>query len=233
MNRDQKAAVVEDIARQLQAADAIFAVDYRGLSVPQAADLRARLHDAGATFRVVKNSLTERATEQAGAEQLKPLLEGPTALALVEGDAALAAKALNDTARTLRMLEFKGGIMNGSALSAEEIRSIARLPAREVLHAQLVGAVASPLAGLARTLNALIAGVAVQLQQVAEQGLIGEAPGQLEEPAVESSPDQPEAEQAATETSPDQPEAEQAATETSPDQPEAGTSEPETDEPPG
>lgn len=205
MNRDQKAAVVEDIARQLEAADAVFAVDYRGLSVPQAADLRAKLHDAGAVFRVVKNSLTERATEQAGAEQLKPLLEGPTALALVEGDAALAAKALNDTARTLRMLEFKGGIMNGSALSAEEIRSIARLPAREVLHGQLVGVVASPLAGLARTLNALVAGIAVALQQIAEQGLIGTAPG----------------------------EAEQAATETWPDQPEAGPTEPETDEPSG
>ena len=204
MNRDQKAAVVEEIARQLEAADAVFAVDYRGLSVAQAADLRAKLYDAGAVFRVVKNSLTERATEQAGVEQLKPLLDGPTALALVEGDAAPAAKALNDTARTLRMLEFKGGIMNGSALTAEEIRSIARLPARDVLHAQLVGAVASPLAGLARTLNALIAGIAVQLQQVVEQGLIGGA----------------------------SPQAEQAPSETSPDQPEAGPSEPKTDESP-
>jgi large subunit ribosomal protein L10 len=204
MNRDQKAAVIDDIARQIQAAEAIFAVDYRGLSVAQAADLRTKLQDAGAVFRVVKNSLTERATEQAGAEQLKPLLEGPTALALVQGDAALAAKALNDTARALRMLEFKGGVMNGSALTAEEIRSIARLPSREVLHGQLVGAVASPLAGLARTLNALIAGVAIQLQQVAEQGLIGGAPA----------------------------EGERASTQTSPDQSEAGSSEPETDEPP-
>lgn len=169
MNRDQKAAVVEDIARQLQAADAVFAVDYRGLSVTQAAELRAKLRDVGAIFRVVKNSLTERASEQAGAEQLKPLLEGPTALALVHGDAALAAKALNDTARALRMLEFKGGIMNGSALSAEEVRSIARLPSRDVLHGQLVGVVASPLTGLAHTLNALIAGVAVQLAQIADQ----------------------------------------------------------------
>ena len=169
MNRDQKAAVVEDIARQLEAADAVFAVDYRGLSVSQAADLREKLHDVGAAFRVVKNSLTERAADRAGAEQLKPLLEGPTALALVEGDPAVAAKALNDTARALRMLDFKGGLMNGGALSAEEVRSIARLPAREVLHGQLVGVVASPLAGLARTLNALIAGVAIQLQQIAEQ----------------------------------------------------------------
>jgi large subunit ribosomal protein L10 len=176
MDRERKAAVVEEIAGQLRAAEAVFAVDYRGLSVSQAAGLRAKLQDAGAVFRVVKNSLTERASDQAGAEQLKPLLEGPTALALVQGDAALAAKALNDTARTLRLLEFKGGIMNGSPLSAEEIRSIARLPAREVLHAQLVGAVASPLSGLARTLNALVAGVAVALQQVVEQRTRSETP---------------------------------------------------------
>src|SRR5947209_19090410 len=156
------------------------------------------LYAVVAVFRVVKNSLTDRGLKQAGTEPLKPLLEGPTALALVGGDAALAAKALNDTARALRMLEFKGGIMNGSALSAEEIRSIARLPAREVLHGQLVWAVASPLAGLARTLNALVAGVAVQLQQVAEQGLVGGAPAQAEQAAAETSPDQPEVEQAAT-----------------------------------
>jgi large subunit ribosomal protein L10 len=225
MNRDQKAAAVDEIARQLQAADAVFAVDYRGLSVSQAADLRARLRDVGAVFRVVKNSLTERASEQAGAEQLKPLLEGPTALALVEGDAALAAKALNDTARALRMLEFKGGIMNGDALSAEEIRSIARLPAREVLHGQLVGVVASPLAGLARTLNALVAGVAVQLQQIAEQGLIG---GQATHDA-DAAQDATDADAAQDATDAGAP---QDATETSPDEPEAGHSEPETDEPP-
>jgi large subunit ribosomal protein L10 len=169
MNKDQKAAVVEEIARELSNAEAVFAVDYRGISVSQAAELRARLRDAGAVFRVVKNSLTERASDQAGTEQLKPLLEGPTALALVHGDAALAARALNDTGRALRMLEFKGGMMNGSALSAEEIRSIARLPTRDVLHAQLVGGVAAPLSGLARTLNALLAGVAIQLKQIAEQ----------------------------------------------------------------
>ena len=185
MNREQKAAVVEDIARQLEAADAVFAVDYRGLSVSQAADLRERLHDVGAAFRVVKNSLTERAADQAGAEQLKPLLEGPTALALVEGDPALAAKALNDTARALRILDFKGGLMDGGVLSAEEIRSIARLPAREVLHGQLVGVVAAPLAGLARTLNALIAGVAIQLQQIAEQR------GGAQEGSTEAESDEP------------------------------------------
>jgi large subunit ribosomal protein L10 len=173
MNREQKAAVIEEIASQLSAAQAVFAVDYRGLTVTQAAELRAKLRDANTAFRVVKNSLTERAADKAGAESLKSLLEGPTALALVEGDAALAAKALSDTARTLRLLEFKGGVMDGNALSAEDVRAIARLPAREVLHGQLVGVVAAPLSGLARTLNALLAGVAVALQQVVDQGLVG------------------------------------------------------------
>src|SRR6478672_7725885 len=101
MNKDQKAAVVEEIAGQIQAAEAIFAVDYRGISVAQVAELRSRLRDADAKFRIVKNSLSERAADKAGADALKPLLEGPTALTLVHGDAALAAKALQDTARAL------------------------------------------------------------------------------------------------------------------------------------
>src|SRR5579884_788772 len=124
MNREQKAAVVEELAEQIRSAEAIFAVDYRGISVAQAAELRSRLRDAGTRFRIVKNSLTERATDKAGTESLKELLECPTALAFVAGDAALAAKALNDSARTLGTLKFKGGMMNGGALSADDVRAI-------------------------------------------------------------------------------------------------------------
>ncbi len=190
MNRDQKAAVVEEIAGQIESAEAIFAVDYRGLSVAQAADLRGRLREADARFRIVKNSLSELAADKAGAEALKPMLEGPTALALVHGDAALAAKALNDTARALNILEFKGGLLNGTALSAEDVRSIARLPSRDVLNAQLVGTIAAPLSGLVRGLNALIAGLAIQLKAIADQGLVsGEAPA-----AAEAAPAEAEAE---------------------------------------
>src|SRR5947209_15745043 len=190
MNRDQKAAVVEELAGQIRASDAVFAVDYRGISVAQAADLRARLRDSGTRFRIVKNSLTERAADEAGASALKDLLTGPTALAFVAGDAALAAKALNDAARVLGTLEFKGGLLGGVPLTAEEVQRIARLPARDVLHAQLVGTVASPLSGLVRTLNALIAGLAVQLGQIAEQGLVnGEAPVSEPEAAAASEPD--------------------------------------------
>jgi large subunit ribosomal protein L10 len=190
MNRDQKAAVVDEIAGQIQASQAIFAVDYRGISVQQAAELRERLRESQTRFRVVKNSLSERAADQAGAENLKPLLVGPTALALVEGDAALAAKALNDAARALNLLEFKGGMMNGTTLSADEVRTIARLPAREVLHAQLVGTIAAPITGLVRTLNALIAGLAIQLKSIADQGLVA-APSEPSEVAAQppASPD--------------------------------------------
>ncbi|HET6870046.1 MAG TPA: 50S ribosomal protein L10 [Solirubrobacteraceae bacterium] len=183
MNRDQKAAVVEELAGQIRSSDAVFAVDYRGISVAQAADLRARLRESGTRFRIVKNSLTERAADEAGASALKDLLTGPTALAFVSGDAALAAKALNDAARALHTLEFKGGMMDGGALSAADVVAIARLPAREVLHAQLVGTIAAPITGLVRGLNALIAGLAIQLKAIADQGLVsGEAPAPAAEP---------------------------------------------------
>jgi len=187
MNREQKAAVVDEIAQQLQGADAIIAVDYRGISVPRAAELRARLRDADATFRVVKNRLTLRAAEKAGTQQIQELLDGPTALTFVRGDAALAAKALNDFARAGAALEFKGGVLEGQTLTVDEIRAIARLPVREVLHAQLVGTIAAPITGLVRGLNALIAGVALQLRQIEEQGLVG---GEAEpaEPAAEEAP---------------------------------------------
>jgi large subunit ribosomal protein L10 len=203
MNKEEKAALVDEIAEQLQDAEAIFAVDYRGISVPQAAELRARLRDADATFRIVKNRLTLRAAEKAGTESLQELLEGPTALTFVRGDAALAAKALNDFARAGDALEFKGGLMEGQTLSVDEIRSIARLPARDVLHAQLVGLVASPLTGLVRGLNGLIAGLASQLRQIEEQGLVGgaaeEAPAEAEEAPAQAEEAPPEAEEAPAE----------------------------------
>ena len=177
MNRDQKAVVVDEIAGQIRAASAIFAVDYRGLSVAQAADLRGKLRECDTKFRIVKNSLSERAADKAGAASLKELLEGPTALALVHGDAALAAKALNDAGRARNILQFKGGVMDGAALSADEVRAIARLPARDILNAQLVGTIAAPLTGLVRGLNALIAGLAIALKEIADRGLVsGEAP---------------------------------------------------------
>jgi large subunit ribosomal protein L10 len=186
LNRDQKAAVIDEVAAQISEADAVFAVDYRGISVPQAAELRTRLRDADASFRVVKNTLTLRAADKAGAEGLKELLEGPTAMTFVRGDAAAAAKALSDFRRASggTLLQFKGGWMNGAPLDTSEMEAIARLPSREVLMGRLVGMVASPLTGLATSLNGLIGGLARQLQAIADQGLVGGAA-----PAAEATSD--------------------------------------------
>lgn len=195
MNREQKAATIDALAAEIDSVDALFAVDYRGISVPQAAELRGRLRDADATFRVVKNSLTERAADKAGAESLKQLLEGPTALTFVRGDVAMAAKAIADFARATQLLPFKGGLMNGETLDAEQIRSISRLPARDVLYGQLVGVVASPVTGLVRTLNALLGGLAVALGQVREKKESGELPaGEAPAGAVEAEAEAPAAE---------------------------------------
>jgi large subunit ribosomal protein L10 len=177
LNRDEKAAVVEEISEQISGAEAIFAVDYRGISVPQAAELRSRLREADASFRVVKNRLTKLAADQAGREELKELLDGPTALTFVRGDTASAAKAISTFNREHDVLTFKGGFMEGLTLDEAQFTSISRLPSRDVLNGQFAGVVASPLTGLVRGLNAMISGLAIQLQQMAEQGLVsGEAP---------------------------------------------------------
>lgn len=224
MNREQKGAVIEEIAAEIEAAQAIFAVDYRGISVPQAAELRSKLREADATFKVVKNSLTERAADQVGREELKTLLVGPTALTFVRGDAALAAKAISDYARVTQLLPFKGGSMGTEALDANQIIAISRLPSREVLYGQLVGVVASPVSGLVRTLSALVGGLAVALGQVREKKESGEIPAG-EPPAAAAQPEAPTAEQAPAAEAP----AEAAAVEPEPEaqaEPEAATEAP-------
>ncbi len=218
MNRDQKAAAIAEIAADIESSQAVFAVDYRGISVPQAAELRAKLREADAVFRVVKNSLTERAADQTGAEDLKPLLRGPTALTFVRGDAALAAKAIADYARITQLLPFKGGVMEGAALDPDQLRAISRLPSREVLYGQLVGVVASPISGLVRTLGALVGGLAVALGQVREKKESGEIPAG--EPPATAAADAP-APEAESPPAPEAPETESPAAEAEAPVPEA------------
>jgi large subunit ribosomal protein L10 len=207
MNRDQKAVAIAEIAASIDESHAIFAVDYRGISVPQVAELRAKLREADATFKVVKNSLTERAADQAGAETLKEYLAGPTALTFVRGDAATAAKAIADYAKATQLLPFKGGMMDGATLDVEQLRSLSRLPSREVLYGQLVGVVASPVGGLVRSLSAFVGGLASALGQLREKKESGEIPAG-EPPAAEAA-QAPAAEQASVAEAP---EAEQEAT---------------------
>jgi large subunit ribosomal protein L10 len=200
VNRDQKATAVAEIAEQIKESEAVFAIDYRGITVAQVAELRGKLRESDATFRVVKNTLTERAADQADAEALKSLLEGPTALTFVRGDAAAAAKAIADFQRSTggELLPFKGGLMNGDALDAAQITAISKLPTRQVLYGQLVGMVASPITGLARSLNGLVSGLAIALGGVLEKKESGEIPSgdapaapaatSEESPAAEAAP---------------------------------------------
>jgi len=169
MNRDEKSATIEEIAAQIEASEAIFAVDYRGISVPQAAELRAKLRESDASFRIVKNRLSKIAADKAGEERLADLLKGPTALTFVRGDTAQAAKALSTFNKEHDVLTFKGGFMEGLSLDDDRFKAIARLPGREVLIGQFAGVVASPLTGLVRGLGSMIQGLASQLQQLQAQ----------------------------------------------------------------
>ena len=191
MNKEQKREVVAQIAAQLQSSSAIYAVDYRGLSVTQAAELRSSLRETGTSFRIVKNTLTLRAADEAGTESIKPLVaEGPTALAfVVDGDPALAAKALDTFARQSQVLELKGGVLDGEVLDIEQVRRLARLPSRDQLNAQLAGVVASPITTLVRGLGSLLSGLAIALGQVQQQRA-------AEEPAAPA-PEPPAAEEQA------------------------------------
>src|SRR5215217_2049041 len=204
MDKEQKTAVVDELAEELKDAKAIFAVDYRGISVPQAAELREGLRDADTRFRIVKNRLTLRAADAAGTDVLKDHLTGPTALALVKGDAALAAKTLSRMGSEWKLLDYKGGLMDGEQLDPDSFTAIARLPGREALNAQIAGVVASPLTGLVRGLGSMIQGLALQLGQIAEQGLVsGEAPEEetpKEETTAEETPPDPEPTESPEET---------------------------------
>jgi large subunit ribosomal protein L10 len=233
MNRDQKAVAIAEIATNIDESDAVFAVDYRGITVAQVAELRTKLRESDATFKVVKNSLTERAADQVGAESLKEFLAGPTALTFVRGDVATAAKTVADYARTTQLLPFKGGLMEGGTLDVEQIRTLSRLPSREVLYGQLVGVVASPIGGLVRSLGGLLGGLAVALGQVREKkesGELpaGEAPASGDSSAAVAADESPTAEAATGDAETPAPEAEpaaEAAAEAPSAEAEAGTAE--------
>ncbi|MCW2981631.1 MAG: ribosomal protein [Solirubrobacterales bacterium] len=210
MNREEKSATIQEIAAQIEGAEAIFAVDYRGISVPQAAELRTKLREADSSFRVVKNRLTKLAATQVGEDRLADLLVGPTALTFVRGDTAAAAKAITTFNKQHNVLTFKGGLMGEVILDEAGFTAIAKLPSREVLIGQFAGLVASPITGIVRGLNALIQGLATQLGQIADKGLVtGEAPAAAPEaPAEEPAPaaeaeapadDAPAAEETSTE----------------------------------
>jgi large subunit ribosomal protein L10 len=202
MDKENKERVVAELTERLRAAETLIVADYRGLTMPQIDALRGRLLEHGARLSVVKNTLTRRAAEAAGIDALLALLEGPSAIAFIEtdGDPAAVAKALADSARETRVLEVRGGIMQGRQISGEDVEELAKLPPMDILRGQVVGAIVAPL-------NALLALVSAPLQDLVglidariEQlgGAEQEAPQESDMDAVEAEPE-PEA-QAEVET---------------------------------
>ena len=197
MDRAQKAVAIEEITADINESEAIFVVDYRGMTVPQAAELRTKLREADTSLRVVKNTLTELAADAADAGDLKAYLVGPTEIAFVRGDAALAAKALAEAQKEHEILAFKGGMMGGTPLDADELKALSKLPSREVLIGQLVGLAAAPIVGIVRSLGGLVGGLASQLGQIRDQGLVGQGVAAEEPAAAEEAPAEPAAEEPA------------------------------------
>jgi large subunit ribosomal protein L10 len=186
MKREQKEQVVDELTQRLKAAETLLVADYRGLTMPQIDELRTRLLESGARFTVVKNTLTRRAAEAAGADALLTLLDGPSAIAFLEadGDMVAAAKALADSARETNVLEIRGGIMQGRAMTAEEVETLAKLPPADVLRGQVLGAIVAPLTTLAGLLNAPL------------QNLVGLIDARIEQLGGEEAAPEPEAEAA-------------------------------------
>lgn len=195
MLRSDKERVVAELSERLKTTDTLIVADYRGLTVTQIDDLRTELLKHGARFSVVKNTLTRRAAEAAGADVLLGLLEGPSAIAFLEadGDPVAVAKALADAARTTRVLAVRGGLLEGSTLSPEDVANLAKLPPADVLRAQLVGALAGPLTTVVGLFTAplrdLVGVLQARIDQLQAQG----EPEPEAEPAAEETTEEPEA----------------------------------------
>ena len=207
MHKADKERVVEELTERLQSSEALLVADYRGLTNSELAVLRVRLTSHGAKLSVVKNTLTRRAADAAGTEQLLALLEGPTAIAFVtaDGDPVAVAKALSDTARDTKILTLRGGVLSGNPITADEIERLAKLPPVDILQAQLVGVIVAPLTQLAALLNAplqnLVGLIDARITQLEEGGDTSRA----DAPADERAPEEPAAEAAVEEAPADEP----------------------------
>ena len=213
MQKSDKERVVAELTERLRTAETLIVADYRGLTNAEIDGLRTKLLEHGARFAVVKNTLTRRAAEAAGADALLALLEGPSAIAFVEtgGDPAAVAKALRDAATSTKVLAIRGGLLEGAVMSAGEVESLAKLPPAEVLRAQLVGAIVSPLttvvALVAAPLRDLVGLIDARIAQLREQGDTSESGA----PAAEAAEDAPAEEAPAEEASAEETTAEETA----------------------
>jgi large subunit ribosomal protein L10 len=187
MNKDEKQRVVSELTEKLRQTDTLIVADYRGLTMPQIDDLRGKLIEHGARFTVVKNTLTRRAAEAAGADALLALLDGPSAIAFIEsdGDMVAVAKALADSAKDTKVLEIRGGLMQGKTITAGDVEELAKLPPFDVLRGQVLGIIAAPLQDLLGLVSAplqnLVGLIDARIEQLAVQGE-GQPAAQTEAP---------------------------------------------------
>ena len=215
MLREDKERVVAELTERLRTSETLIVADYRGLTVTDIDKLRTDLLTHGARFSVVKNTLTRRAAEAAGTTELLALLDGPTAIAFLEseGDPVAVAKALNEASKA-EVLTIKGGVLEGTTMTAESVKELASLPAADTLRAQVVGAIVSPLTTVVMLLSAplhdLVGLIDARIRQLEEQGdtsrteaeaASAEAPQTEEPPAGEPTADAATEEAAAEETS--------------------------------
>src|SRR5262245_57574722 len=182
MQKEDKERVIAELTERLRTAETLIVADYRGLTMPQIDGLRGKLLEHGARLSVVKNTLTRRAAEAAGADALLALLEGPSAIAFLEseGDPAAVAKALSDSARETRILAVRGGVMNGRQITDADVENLAKLPPLDVLRGQVIGVILAPLTHLLGLVNAplqnLVGLIDARIDQLKEQGDTGEPP---------------------------------------------------------
>lgn len=162
----QKAEVVASLLGQVQKSHALVLADYRGISVADMSQLRSQLKETGAELKVVKNTLMRRAVTQAGADSLVPLIEGPVAVTFIQGDPVGPAKVLVNFSRTRRLLQIKGGYLAGRVIGADDVRSLAELPPRDVLLARVVSGMKAPLNRLVSALSGPITGLVYSLEAI-------------------------------------------------------------------
>jgi large subunit ribosomal protein L10 len=169
MARPEKIASVDEIRDKMSRAKSVILTDYRGLTFEQISELRTKLRPLNVEYKVFKNTLTKIAAKELNLDALDPYLEGPTAMAFSYDDPVAPAKTLSDFAKATKLLEMKGGVVEGSVVDGDKVKSLASIPPRDVLLAMFMGGLRSPLYGLAGSLNQITAGLARVLSQVAQQ----------------------------------------------------------------
>jgi len=166
MNRAEKQNVVESLSEQFRSVNNLFLIDYRGLKVVDATELRRKIREFNGNYIVVKNTLALRAAKETGLENIGPYLQGPTAVAFHRRDVVGMAKLLTEITKTNPNFQFKAALIEGKVVPPSEIQTIASLPSREVLLSKLVFLLKAPVQRLAGTLKAPVRNLVLVLKQV-------------------------------------------------------------------